>query len=96
MTDQCLTTRHTHPDAQVGIAGLAHSFTDTECGPDCALGVVLVRRGRSEHCHHPITSELHDPPTRPFHLRSQHGKVRREEALHILDIELLGPTGEPG
>ena len=59
-----------------------------------ALGVVAVRRRRTEDAHHRVPDELLDRAAVALELLADALVVRREDRAHVLRIELLGTSGE--
>jgi len=67
---------------------------DTERGSDGSLGVVLVRRRRTEDRHHRVADELLDRAAEALDLRLDLGVVRAQHRPHVLGIGLVRARGE--
>ena len=74
---------------------LLDRLEDPQRRPHRALGVVLVRDGRTEHRHHRVADELLDGAAEALDLLFQASVVRPQRRADVLGIGLLGLGREP-
>ena len=90
--DERLSARHADTHSQR--VSPCDPLADLERRPDRPLRIVLVRGRRAEQRHHAVAHELADGAAVLLDRRLQGHVIRREQLLHVLDVQALGPARE--
>ena len=85
---------HLQRERRVRLVQLLDRLQDPKAGPDRALGVVLVRDGRTEDRHHRVPDELLDRPAVALDLLPQARVVGPDARAHVLGVRSLRGGGE--
>jgi hypothetical protein len=88
--DQCLSGRD--PDPDLTLSG--ELVADGQRGPDCPLGVVLVRDRRPKHRHDRVADELLHRAAVALEHRSEVAVIRLKKPSHLLRVHSLRARGE--
>src|SRR5207249_10549447 len=81
-------------ERRICIVQLPDRLQDAKPGTDRALGIVLVRRRRSEHRHDRVSDELLDRASIALQLLPQAGVVWTDAGANVLGICRLGSCSE--